>query len=73
MTEIDASDEVEDEGDCSKEISNLVFIEKKEGVITFKAYFTDGSFRLVTNKEMRRTNPLQLLDFYERNIEVAFD
>jgi hypothetical protein len=73
LTEIEGEEEDDDEGNCSREISNLVFIDKKERVITFKAYFSDGSFKLMTNKELRRTHPLQLLDFYEHNIEVSFN
>jgi len=73
LTEEDGEGEEGNEDNHSREISNLVFIEQKERVITFKAYFSDGSFKLMTNKQLRRTHPLVLLDFYETNIEVAFN
>jgi hypothetical protein len=71
---IDESVEEEEEIESSelRTITDLVFIEKKENYLKFKAYFNDGSFKFLTNQQVRKLNPNILLDFYEKYIVVSF-
>jgi len=55
-----------------KEISDLMFIEKRANTLKFKVYFKDGSIAFLTNKQIRKINADILLDFYEQNIIVNF-
>ena len=55
-----------------KEISDLMFVEKRANTLKFKVYFKDGSIAFLTNKQIRKIDPNALLDFYEQNIIVNF-
>jgi len=57
----------------NKEISDLMFIEKRSNTLKFKVYFKDGSIAFLNNKQIRKMNPEILLDFYEQNIIVNFE
>lgn len=73
--EIQIEEEVMDDENLlkeKKEISDLMFIEKRSNTLKFKVYFKDGSIAFLTNKQIRKLNPDILLDFYEQNILVSF-
>lgn len=39
----------------------------------FKVWYSDGAVSKKTNKQLRNECPDLLLDFYEKNVKVAFE
>ena len=51
---------------------DILFIEKKKGMLQFKVYFMDTSFKIMSNMQLREQYPQKLIEFYENNIHVSF-
>lgn len=68
--EIEGSDEEqggkggEEGNEVKKEVKSLFFIEQKDKHLLFRVDFKDGSFRRMTNWQLKEEYPLSLIDFY---------
>jgi len=48
------------------------FLQKKNDKFQFKVTFQDGTFRLMTNEQLKQHYVYELLAFYEKHIDVTF-
>lgn len=71
------ADQEEEEGRMEqligKQISNLVFMEERDGALWFRVTFLDGEVGIHSNRQLRQTHPSVMLDFYESNLMISFE
>lgn len=61
------------EGLDPNEIRHVQFVDKRGGNLLFRVEFSNGQVYQLTNKQLRKLNPILLLDFYEKHVEVGFE